>query len=351
MRKLASIRVINEIVPIEGADKIVLAKIDGWQTVVKKGEFKPGDKCVYFEIDSLLPIRPEFDFLRKCCYVKNDLMEGYRLKTVRLRGQISQGLALPLHAFGDDFLSRAEVYPIGKDVTEELGVKKFEKPVPASLSGIAKGNFPSFVKKTDLERIQNFYKFMLFRGLHESMWEVTHKLDGSSMTVYYKDGDFGVCSRNIDLVEDDNNIFWKVANRIGLRETLSDFGKNMALQGELVGPGIQGNPLGLDEHEFYLFDIWNIDNQEYYTPYGTEILYTCNFFLRGVKKVPTYELVVPEEKNFLSVEDYLEYVDEAYDKVMEETGKRLEGLVFKHATEPMYRFKVISNKYLLNGGE
>lgn len=133
-RKLASIRVIAEIKPIEGADNIELAIVDGWQCVVKKGEFKPGNVCIYFEIDSFLPIIPAFEFLRKSSYKKMGDKEGFRLKTIKLRGQISQGLVIP---FNLDLLLGLYIPPegikcaLGEDLTELLGVLKYNPPIPA----------------------------------------------------------------------------------------------------------------------------------------------------------------------------------------------------------------------------
>lgn len=139
MRKLVSIQEIKDVKPIENADKIEVVKILGWAVVVKKGEFKVGDKVVYAEIDSLFPEKEEFEFLRD---------RGFRIRTIRLRGQVSQGICFPI-----DILPEGE-YEIGDDVTEILGVTKYEPPIPACLSGRAKGTFPSFIEKTDETRVQ-----------------------------------------------------------------------------------------------------------------------------------------------------------------------------------------------------
>jgi tRNA-binding EMAP/Myf-like protein len=171
-RKLASIRRIKEISPIDGADKIEVVKVDGWQVVVGKDvEYKAGDLVIYCEIDSFLPIREEFEFLRKTSYRKMGGIEGFRLKTIRLRGVISQGLILPLSVLegggemrigiskqphGDQLqlgpYDDALIIEEGTDVTEILGIVKFELPIPAQLSGKVKGNFPGFLRRTDEER-------------------------------------------------------------------------------------------------------------------------------------------------------------------------------------------------------
>jgi RNA ligase (TIGR02306 family) len=142
MRKLATVRKVNEIRPIDGADMIVLAVVDGWKCVVKKDEFRLGDLAVYCEIDSFLPIREEFEFLRKSSFKRMDDKEGFRLRTVKLRGQISQGLLLPI-----SILNRKAEF--GEDVTEELGIEKYEPPTPTCLSGKVIGPFPVTVQKTD----------------------------------------------------------------------------------------------------------------------------------------------------------------------------------------------------------
>ena len=188
-RKLASVQIVRDILPIEGADAIEVVVINSWKVVVKKDEFKVGDKVTYFEIDSFLPIKEEFEFLRKSSYKKMGALEGFRLKTIRLRGQVSQGLVTSYNGDADE----------GTDLTEELGVVKFEPPIPAELSGIAKGNFPSFLIKTDEERIQNLTKeYSEYKTL---IFYEAEKLEGCSVTFYVKDGIFGVCSRNIDLLE------------------------------------------------------------------------------------------------------------------------------------------------------
>ena len=148
MRKLATVRTVAEIRPIKGADMIVLAVVDGWKCVVKKDEFEAGDTAVYCEIDSFLPVRSEFEFLRKSSFKRMEDKEGFRLRTVKLRGQISQGLLLPITVLDRDV-------KIGEDVTEELGIEKYEAPIPTCLSGQVVGPFPATVKKTDEERIQN----------------------------------------------------------------------------------------------------------------------------------------------------------------------------------------------------
>jgi len=152
MRKLATIRYISEIKHIEGADLIEISVVDGWNCVVKKGDFEVRQMCIYFEIDSFLPIHPVFEFLRKNSYKKMDDKEGFRLKTIKLKGVYSQGLLVPIKTLVDCGLLKERSFYVNEDLTEELGIEKYEPPIPAQLSGSVKGNFPSFLIKTDEER-------------------------------------------------------------------------------------------------------------------------------------------------------------------------------------------------------
>lgn len=342
-RKLASIRQIADIQPIEGADAIELVIVDGWQCVVKKGEFQKGDLCVYFEIDSFLSTRPEFEFLRKSSYKKMGDKEGFRLKTIRLRGQISQGLVLQ----PDEILSRGMTYYDGMDLTEELGVIKYEPPIPACLAGKVKGNFPSFIRKTDLERVQNIWDKVKD---DDQSYEVTVKLDGTSCTFYLKDGVFGVCSRNFELKEEENNTYWRMARKYDIENILRKLGRNLAFQGEIIGEGIQGNPEGIHGQEFYLFDIWDIDNHCYFKPAKRYDLLSVHKDGEISYFIPNYPLYsCPFIKDFPV---YLKQFDGDIKKFLAFAdgpslhAKTREGIVFKAVNSDM-RFKVISNEYLL----
>ena len=261
-RQLATIRTIGELRPIEGADKIELAIVDGWQVVVAKDvEHMVGDKVVYCEIDSFLPVRDVFEFLRKSSYKKMGDQEGFRLKTIKLRGQVSQGLILPISIVPVTQFATAVNLPEGMDVTEMLGIVKYEPPIPAELAGKVKGGFPSFLQKTDEERVQNLVKeYMEYTLDSKNQFYVTEKLDGSSATFYFHNGEFGVCSRNLELLETEGNTFWKVARELYLEEKLKAMGNNICLQGELIGEGIQGNPYKIKGHTVKFFNIFNILN-------------------------------------------------------------------------------------------
>lgn len=333
-RKLSTIRKIQDIQPIEGADSIELAIVDGWKVVVGKDVgHKIGDTVVYCEIDSFLPIREEFEFLRKSSYRKMGDQEGFRLRTIKLRGQVSQGLIIPISIFGDFGWTAYE----GLDVTHRLGIVKYEPPIPAELSGTVKGLFPPFLRKTDEERVQNLTKeYPEYREEYKSQFYVTEKLDGSSATFYYNDGVFGVCSRNLELLESENNTFWKVAREIDLENKFKNYGKNLSLQGELIGEGIQGNPYKIKGHKVMFFNVFDIDKQEKLSLGGF------------VKVIDDFELeFVPFiELNFglpKHIENLLSYA-EGSSKLNHITER--EGIVIRSINTKI-SFKVISNKFLL----
>lgn len=281
-RKLATIRQISSVDVHPNADLLDIVSVDGWKVITKKGEFAVGDFCVYFEIDSFLPVKPEFEFLRKSCFKSTPhLGDGFRLKTIRLRGQLSQGLVIPLRdlpAASDESIKPGLYDPStgNFDVTEVLGVQKWEPPLAPCLSGQAKGFFPSFIPKTDQERAQNLVH-EIYNAFNEGgLFEVTMKLDGSSCTVYFKDGEVGVCSRNLELkMNDDNkdNTFIKTARETKLLDALTQLGLNIAVQGELMGPGVQGNRENLPGHTLFVFDIFNIDTGRKLNPKEREGVY------------------------------------------------------------------------------
>jgi len=333
-RKLASVRIIDDIQPIEGADMIELAIVDGWKVVVAKNVgHKVGDMVVYCEIDSFLPIREEFEFLRKSSYKKMGDQEGFRLKTIKLRGQISQGLILPIHA-----LPLLEMVHEGQDVTEMLGIVKYEPPVPAELAGKVKGLFPSFLRKTDEERVQNLAKeYELYKLSSEHKYYVTEKLDGSSSTFYFKNGVFGVCSRNLELLETEGNTFWKVARELKLEEWLGTLENNICLQGELIGEGVQGNPYKIKGQTVRFFNAFNIDTQE-----NVPFLEFVELIQKmGLKTVPIldYEFLLPD-----TIGGMLDYADA---KSELNSNFDREGVVVR-SYDRSISFKAISNKFLLN---
>jgi len=212
------------------ADSLDICTVDGWKVITKRDEYSTGDLCVYCEIDSFLPIRPEFEFLRKSSYKKMGDQEGFRLRTIKLRGELSQGLILPL-----SILPENVICVLGTDVTAELEIVKYDPPIPAQLAGKIKGNFPSFLRKTDEERIQNLTsEYELWKQPGDHQFYITEKLDGSSATFYFNNGVFGVCSRNLELLESEENSFWRVARQLKLEEWLGTKETNIALKSQLL---------------------------------------------------------------------------------------------------------------------
>lgn len=345
-RKLASIRRIKRIDEIKGADRIVKATVDGWELVTQKSNnFQPGDLVVYFEIDSLLPLTEQFSFLEQYkVSAKNSVNgEGYRLKTIRLRGQISQGLILPLSEIVHLEDPNNAQYIEGMDLTDALGVKKYEKPIPAQLAGKVRGNFPSDIPKTDQERIQNIFDKWVYGPHFEDSYEVTLKLDGSSFTAYYRRADerFGVCSRNLDLAETEDNAFWQVARKHHLQESMAyiahEAGCDFAIQCELMGPGVQGNREKLDELEIFLFDIYDITSGKYLDS-------DMRFHMaENILKVPHVPLITIDK--FTGVLDVKTFLDMA--NIPSLNNDVAEGIVFKSIDDPSFSFKVINQNYLL----
>ena len=331
-RKLASVVKIVEIQPIPGADAIVVATVKGWKVVVKVNEYKVGDLAVYYEIDSFLPIRPQFEFLRKSSYKRMGSSEGFRLKTIRLRGQISQGLLTPI----PEGISNPKE---GDDLTEALDIVKYEPPIPAQLAGKIKGTFPSFIPKTDEIRIQNFESEVGFSPVGERAY-VTEKLDGTSFTCYFNNGVFGVCGRNWELSETSDNSLWRMANVLQLKEKMTKHGKNIALQGELVGAGINGNLYGLSDHKLYFFTGYDIDKGR--RMFFDELEWVLfGLQLQMVPLLEKYGFVIPNESNIV---DYMLKYAEGKSVLNMEVDR--EGVVVR-GLEKEFSFKAISNTYLL----
>lgn len=340
MRKMATIRRIDAIGPIEGADAIEVATVGGWKVVIKKGEFAVGDLAVYCEIDSWIPteIAP---FLSKGKEPREfEGVKGERLRTVKLRGQLSQGLLLPYNILPFDSQG---VMVEGNDVSELMNIQKWEMAVPAQLAGQVRGNFPSVIPKTDQERCQNLVKEIDSAIVAGMAFEVTEKLEGSSMTCYLIDGEFGVCSRNLDLKRDENNTFWATAIAEDIEAKMREVGDNFAIQGELIGPGVQGNIYKLTKPEFRVFDIYDIVAGDYVTAAERQ----GQIQMMGLKHVPVLaaKAKLYDTLGVKDVEDLLKFADGK--SVMGDiTGPWREGVVFKEVNGGM-TFKAISNVYLL----
>lgn len=335
-RKLASIQTIAEIKPIEGADRIVAYRVGGWWIVDAKDKYKVNDSVVYCETDGFVPTEVA-PFLTKPEHSPKEFLgiKGERLRTIKLKGQLSQGLLLNPHTVLSHFAyyHANGTFPEGQDVTEELGILKWEKPLPACLAGTAKGNFPSFIPKTDQERVQNLSKEI--QAMQGEMFEVTIKLDGSSCTIFVNGEDNGVCSRNLELKQTDTNAFWQIAVEEDVHAKIRATGRNLALQGELIGPSIQGNYERVAKNEFYVYDVFDIDKQEYLLPAARLALVSS----LGLKHVPVHLLLCELDANVQQLLDMAE--GEGMNK-----GVKREGLVFKHLHSD-FSFKAISNSYLL----
>lgn len=334
-RKLASVRKIQEIKPIEGADKICAYRVDGWWVVDGINKYKVGDLAIYYEIDSFLPISPQFEFLRKSSFKKMGEREGFRLRTIKLKGQLSQGL---LTSLPTTFLVPPKE---GDDLTELLGIVKYEPPIPAELAGEIKGSFPSFIPKTDEVRIQNFEREVGIPIANERVY-ITEKIDGTSFTCYVNNGEFGVCGRNWELKETEGNSLWRMANKLNLREKLLSLKRNIAFQGELFGSGINGNWYKLNDHRLMFFTGYDIDNQKR-LPFN-ELLNIFEDLELSSVPVIDYVTTIPNETQAEIVEYMLLYAESNshINEAVENEGIVVRGL------EKEFSFKAISNKWLLS---
>lgn len=337
MRKMASIQRIAEVASIEGADAICAYRVDGWWVVDRVGAYQQGDLAIFCEVDAWIPheLAP---FLSKGKDPREyNGVKGERLRTVKLRGTLSQGLLLPLSIRGE--VSEDKAATEDMDVSEELNIQKYEPPVPAQLAGQVRGNFPTIIPKTDAERIQNVRDWAALATTHT--FEATEKLHGSSCTFYLDaEGEFHVCSRNMDLKFDENNAFWRAAikydveNKMRSAELLG-----VALQGELIGAGINGNQYKVQDIEFRLFNIYSVNGGTYLTADAREHL---NGYALGLPTVPTLNIqVVPDVAEMLKLAEGKSLLN----------GSEREGFVLKSLQDPSIIIKVISNKWLLKGGE
>lgn len=322
--KVASIEKIQDIKVHTNADSLELATVLGWQIVVKKGEFKKDDLIVYINIDSVVDPHPALDFLAN---------KKYMIRPIRLRGEISQGLCLPLRElfkfsdknpeiFTSEEAGKAwiEALTEGTEISNFIGAKHYEKPVPACLAGVVKGSFPSFLVKTDEDNLRN-YPVALEEVADKEVY-YSLKMDGSSGTFYIKDGVFGVCSRNMELKESEENSFWQVAKKYNLQEKLISTGKNICIQAEVYGPGIQGNPTGVKAIDIAVFNVFDIDTGSYYGLH--DVVEFCK-----QHELPMVKILYtgPANKN---IDDLVACARE----LKYENGKKAEGMVIR-TVEPI----------------
>lgn len=331
-RSLAYVARVDRVDEIPGADAIEVLSVRGWKCVAKKGEFEVGSLCVYIESGSVLPELECFEFMRE---------KKFRLKTVRLRGQVSQGLAMPLKILPN------YIY-YGYDVTALLGVKKYIPKAAGEKNGngMPKGNFPDFIRKTDEPNIQNCG--WVLAAFQDDKWVAHEKLDGSSMTIFLRNGVFGVCSRNLEIKPDEPGRFTDIVKQDNLEEKIRRLGLlDVAVQGELCGPGIQGNKYGLTRLQFFPFQIFDINFKEYFD--HSDFVLAC----RRMKLEP----VPCIWQGKLDGRGVKEVVEMAVIRSRLAKDKWAEGLVFRPEVEVVdYRgnrvsFKAKNPEFLIKYGE
>lgn len=388
-RKLASVQRIKAIKPIEGADRIEIVQVLNWNCVAKKGEYQVGDTVIYFEIDSLLPDIPAFEWLKGSSWSQK--LNKYKISTHKFRGQISQGLVIPIIQLGElleqikpegydclpswmymengfnveDWIDLDGKFALeGVDLTETLNVEKYEPPVSnGPLGDLIHHEW--YIPKTDEERIQVCAENVLPEYMKSPFWYSSIKLDGCSCTAGLFDDAFLIGGRN-QFYKDENMYTTTVKKYISeekLKEYKDKTGLYVALQGELCGPGIQSNKLGLKEKDWFIFNVFvstTGKNGSYTKCKLTSMEVICEDL--GLKMVPIipHKDRFPFEKHIENgstidevVFDLLSYVDELkYRTYFEDASPSqiAEGVVFR-MTDMTNSFKVVSNKFLLKGGE
>ena len=378
IRKLATIARILDVKPIEGADNIEKVFVRGWQCVAKKGEYKPGDLCVYVEVDSIMPdglseekreewralnkqmskvseeerqtirekmddivkfnTRPEFEFLRD---------KKFHIRTRRILGEISQGICFPLTILSVELqwhiqeLANTRLVSAlrdlsenieGYDVTNILGVTQYIAPDPAIMGGDAKGELQAVgILVSDEERIENLSG--KYEQLKQFTYYKTEKLEGTSFAAYLKNGKFGVCGRTIDYKEPDDeipfdkmNVYWKVAKQLDLEEKMRAFADtcsigNFAIQGELVGEGIQKNIYKLKGQTVCFYNAFLIDKQEYMD---------YDFFISTINKMGLNTVPILDDSFVLpdKAEELLKEADITTTVFGNNPAQLIEGFVF-----------------------
>lgn len=366
-RQLAYIVKVDDVVKHTNADNLDIVHIKGWQCVAEKDTIKKGDLVVYFEIDSWIPHKLA-PYLSKGKPPRNYMgIDGERIKTIKLRGELSQGLVIPLHKL--NIMDAVE----GKNLTDILNIKKYDggsKETNNDSVEMNRSRLPNFVNKliykyfrpkgdrlfpeccpkTDTKRVQN-----IFDKLVSGEYEISEKLDGSSMTVYYLDGHLGVCSRNFEkanpklnwfqkyFFKPQTSNFWECVKFHKIDTILSRFcedtGRNLAIQGELIGSKIQNNPYQINGYDYYVFDVYDIDAKSYLKP--SERVKLVKEL--GLKHVP----YTVENVEFTDINVLLKRA-EFKSKLNPKT--EAEGHVYKSMTTSK-SFKVISNKFLLKNND
>ena len=329
-RILASIQVVNSIKTHPNGDMINISSVLGWDIVTKIGETNIGDKVVYCEIDSLIPV--EADWIPEAIKLKiqkDNISNFFRIKTLKIRGVYSQGLIIPMENFKNKSFEELE---IGSDLTESLGIKKYDNDISDGVTSNG-GKFPTdLIPKTDEKRIQNHPNYLNNENIE---YYSTVKLDGTSATYLYNNGEFYICSRNYRL-PDSKSVWYDMAKKYQLKEKYESnkIDPKYAFQGEICGPSIQKNLLGLKNIDFFVFNVYDIQTGR--RLWIDEMIELCN--ICGLKHVPV------EEKgyfNFSSIEELLNKSKGKY----QNTKNNREGLVFR--LKNGISFKVINNEYLI----
>jgi RNA ligase (TIGR02306 family) len=313
--QLATYETISEILPIEGADRIELARVQGWQSVIRKGEFSVGEQVIFVPIDTVLTPSAWNQHL----WDKNDPSKPIRLKTVKLRGVVSQGLIIR-----SSLVSAQEVWDHSDDPEEDtslagmLGITKYEKPIPAQLTGQVKGTFPThLISKTDEDNLKSNIQ-VLFEMQEADYVVGTLKIDGTSAT-YIKelDGTFRVCSRNMELKDTESNVYWQMARKYNIEKCLTP---GYCIQGEIAGPGIQGNPAGYSELGLYLFNMFEVPSRKpvHLLKWTDGLSVEAN--IPGVPVVRIFKHI-----ECLNVDEIQEWVN----TITYPNGKPAEGIVFR----------------------
>jgi len=335
---------IEEIAIIPNADSIDAYRVGGWWVVDKKNAYNVGDLVIYISIDSWVPheLAP---FLSKGSEPRlYNGVRGERLRTVKLKGQVSQGLLLKVAGcYGDTVTVSAEnAIPFGEgdDVSEALGIQKWEAPVPAQLAGQVRGMFPSWGKKTDAERCQNLISEIEQAYDTDILFEITIKLDGTSMsTGIGPDGEFCVCSRNLSLkLDQTGNTYVDIAIKYDLKSKLQNYGRSLMISGEIIGEGIQKNQERIKGHDFYVFNIWDPNTKQYLSSEDREKIVKQ----LGLKHVPVlHKSITLRELRLDSIEKILKFAEGP-----SMISSSREGLVFK-SIDGQFMFKAISNSWLV----
>jgi RNA ligase (TIGR02306 family) len=334
-RKLASAVRVTTVTPIANADRIELARVAGWQCVVKKGEVRPGELAVYFEIDAVPADTERFSWLwqPKQATAPVPRPASFRIRTMTLRGCLSQGLLMPVSTLGLDDVTE------GDDLTERLGVTKYEPPPPSGM-GEWRGPFPGIVPKTDEQRVQSAPGVL--DELRGKPFVATVKMDGTSATFVMVDGALHVCGRNHSILEGEN-LYWFVAKKRRLGDVLSRH-PHLAIQGEVVGPGIQKNPVGLKEKDLFVFNIYDVREGRHFG--DAELRSFCGD--NGLDCVP----IAMEGESF---DETLESLLRAAEGRYPGTDNQREGIVIRpreamrsEVLAGRLSFKAISNAYLLD---